>query len=138
MFYKHNKLDEAELLFQRAFKGYDEIHGSKHTFTLVALTNIARVLKAQNKSNKAEPLFRRALEGLEETLGPNHQYTLNTKGNLGHCLMLQNNPLGREMVVDAFNKLQEGPNGIKASHPWYKKFSNILNQKNKNYDKDNN
>ena len=40
---------------------------------------------------------------------------------------LQNNPLGREMVVDAFNKLQQGPNGIKASHPWYSKFTKILN-----------
>ena len=88
--------------------------------------------------DEAVSLFRRALEGLEELHGPNHQLTLNTKGNLGHCLMLQNNSLGREMVVDTFNKLQQGPNGIKASHPWYKKFSNILNQKNKNYDKDNN
>ncbi len=41
--------------------------------------------------------------------------------------MLQNNPLGREMVLDAFNKLQEGPNGITSSHPWYTKFTKILN-----------
>ena len=34
-------------------------------------------------------------------LGPKHHNT-----HLGHCLMLQNNPLGREMVVDAFNKLK--------------------------------
>ncbi len=40
--------------------------------------------------------------------------------------MLQSNPIGREMVVDAFNKLKEGPNGIKASHPWYTKFTKIL------------
>ena len=112
--------------------------GRKHSDTLNTVNNLASLLKKQNKLDEAESLFRRALEGLEETLGPNHHDILNTKGNLGHCLMLQNNSLGREMVVDAFNKLQQGPNGIKASHPWYKKFSNILNQKNKNYDKDNN
>ena len=112
--------------------------GPKHSLTLATVNNLALLLKKQNKLDEAESLFRRELSAEEEILGPNHQYTLNTKGNLGHCLMLQNNPLGHEMVVDAFNKLQQGPNGIKASHPWYKKFSNILNQKNKNYDKDNN
>eukprot|EP00942_MAST-04A_sp_MAST-4A-sp1_P006528 g6528.t1 len=91
------------------------------------VNNLAELLEKQNKLKEAEELYQRALNGFKEIHGPNHQYTLNTKGNLGHCLMLQNNPLGREMVVDAFNKLKEGPNGIKASHPWYKKFNKILN-----------
>ena len=132
------KLDEAESLYKRALKGQEEMLGRKHSDTLNTVNNLAALFKKQNKLDEAESLYKRALEGQEEIHGPNHQYTLNSKGNLGHCLMLQNNPLGREMVVDAFNKLQQGPNGIKASHPWYKKFSNILNQKNKNYDKDNN
>ena len=85
------------------------------------------MFEKQNKLDEAESLFRRELSAEEEIYGPNHHNTLNTKGNLGHCLMLQNNPLGREMVVDAFNKLKEGPNGIKASHPWYTKFTKILN-----------
>ena len=83
--------------------------------------------KTQGNLKEAEELFQCELSAEEGIYGPNHPSTLNTKGNLGHCLMLQNNPLGREMVVDAFNKLKEGPNGIKASHPWYKKFNKILN-----------
>eukprot|EP00942_MAST-04A_sp_MAST-4A-sp1_P011220 g11220.t1 len=101
--------------------------GPKHSSTLLTVNNLAVLFEKQNKLDEAELLYKRALKGDEEIHGPNHHITLNTKGNLGHCLMLQNNLLGREMVVDAFNKLQEGPNGIKASHPWYTKFTKILN-----------
>ena len=127
MLKKQNKLDEAELLYKRALEGREEMLGAKHSDTLLTVGNLAALFSKQNKLDEAELLFNRALEGQEEMLGPNHQYTLNSKGNLGHCLMLQNNPLGREMVVAAFNKLQQGPNGIKASHPWYTKFTKILN-----------
>ena len=40
--------------------------------------------------------------------------------------MLQSNSSGNDMIVDAFHKLKEGPNGITSSHPWYKKFTKIL------------
>ena len=42
--------------------------------------------------------------------------------------MLKNNPLGRKMVKIAFGKLKEGPNAIVESHPWFIKFTKILNE----------
>ena len=95
------------------------------------------MLKEQNKLNQAEALYRRALKGREEIYGSSHRDTLYTKGHLGHCLMLQSNSSGNDMIVDAFHKLKEGPNGITSSHPWYKKFTKILKNPNSNFSKKN-
>ena len=106
--------------------GYEELLGPKHPDTLKSVTDLASLLKEQNKLNQAEALYRRALKGREEIYGSSHRDTLYTKGYLGHCLMLQSNLSGNDMIVDAFHKLKEGPNGITSSHPWYKKFTKIL------------
>ena len=120
--------DKSEALLDAAFSEYKETYGLYHPDTLSVVAGMADLLKEQGKLTEAERFFQLALDGHEEIYGPNHPTTLNSKGNLGHCLMLQKDfLLGRKMVVGAFNQLQEGPNGITISHPWYKKFNEILN-----------
>jgi Tfp pilus assembly protein PilF len=59
-------MKEAEEMFVRALKGYEEAWGPKHTSTLDTVNNLGLLYKNQGKMKEAEEMYVRALKGKEE------------------------------------------------------------------------
>jgi tetratricopeptide (TPR) repeat protein len=78
------RLGEAEQMYERALRGYEEALGPNHTSTLATVSNLGNLYKNQGKLGEAEQMYERALRGYEEALGPSHTSTLATVGNLGN------------------------------------------------------
>ncbi|KAN0067930.1 HET domain containing protein [Elaphomyces granulatus] len=78
-----DKLDEAEMMYQRALQGYEKAWGPDHTSSLDTVNNLGLLYGKQGKLDEAEKMYQRALQGYEKAWGPNHTSTLNTVHNLG-------------------------------------------------------
>ena len=50
--------------------------GPKHSSTLISMSNLAGLLRAQGKLGESEALFMETLEGKRAALGPQHPSTL--------------------------------------------------------------
>jgi tetratricopeptide (TPR) repeat protein len=82
LYFNQGKLGEAEQMYERALRGYEEALGPTHTSTLRTVNNLGNLYKDQGKLGEAEQMYERALRGYEEALGPTHTSTLNSI----HCL----------------------------------------------------
>ena len=82
------KLGEAEQMFERALRGYEEALGPKHTSTLQTVNNLGNLYADQGKLDKAEQMYERALRGYKEVLGSEdverYRPALNTMINMGN------------------------------------------------------
>src|SRR6267378_13072 len=83
LYWKQDKLDEAERMYQRALQGYERAWGPDHTSTLDTVNNVGLLYSDQGKLDEAEKMYQRALQGKEKACGPNHTSTLNTVHNFG-------------------------------------------------------
>jgi tetratricopeptide (TPR) repeat protein len=87
LYYDQGKLGEAEQMYERALRGYEEALGLTHTSTLDTVNNLGALYRNQGKLGEAEQMYERALRGYEEALGHHRvqQYmpALNTLENLG-------------------------------------------------------
>jgi tetratricopeptide (TPR) repeat protein len=77
------KLGEAEQMYKRALRGWEEALGPTHTSTLDTVNNMGNLYSNQGKLGEAEKMYERALHGYKEVLGPTHTSTLRTVNNLG-------------------------------------------------------
>ncbi|CAN9212127.1 unnamed protein product [Alternaria alternata] len=77
------RLGEAEQMYERALRGFEEALGVGHSSTLQTVNNLGNLYANQGRSGKAEQMFERALRGKEEALGVGHSSTLETVNNLG-------------------------------------------------------
>ncbi|CAN9191964.1 unnamed protein product [Alternaria alternata] len=77
------RLGEAEQMYERALRGFEEALGVGHSSTLDTVNNLGLLYKDQGRLGEAEKMYERALRGTEEALGLNHTSTLNTVNNLG-------------------------------------------------------
>ena len=59
----------AEVLQKRALAIREKHLGSRHSFTLASVVNLARIYLAQGRYDEAEPIYKRAKESLDE-IGP--------------------------------------------------------------------
>lgn len=66
------KLTEAERMYERALREYEETLGPNHTSTLGTINNLGRLYVDQGKLGDAKNMYERALRGYEEALGPSH------------------------------------------------------------------
>ncbi|KAN0069133.1 HET domain containing protein [Elaphomyces granulatus] len=83
LYENQGKLDEAEKMYQRALRGYEEVWGPDHTSTLDTVNNLGVLYAGQGKLDEAEMMCQRALQGREKAWGPDHTSTLDTVNNLG-------------------------------------------------------
>ena len=72
------RLEEAKILLLAARKGFQDSFGPRRAGTLVCISDLAQLLKAQGKLDEAKPLMLEVLEARRATLGPKHPNTLNT------------------------------------------------------------
>ena len=109
------KLDKAEKLLQRAFKGYQEEHEEKeHTSILRTLNSLGILYELQGNLGEAEKMNERALKGYEKKLGRKHKYTLAAVNNLG-------------VLYDAQGKLDKAEKCYKRAIKGFKDNISILN-----------
>ncbi|HEY4035844.1 MAG TPA: FxSxx-COOH system tetratricopeptide repeat protein [Ktedonobacteraceae bacterium] len=73
---------EAESLYQRARKIWEELLGDEHPDTTQSLNNLAMLYQEQGKYDQAEPLLVRALTIRERVLGLQHPHTATCLNNL--------------------------------------------------------
>ena len=59
-------MKEAEEMYVRALRGYEEAWGVKHTSTLDTVNNLGALYWKQDKMKEAEEMYVRALRGYEE------------------------------------------------------------------------
>ncbi|KAL5331173.1 hypothetical protein ACEPPN_000702 [Leptodophora sp. 'Broadleaf-Isolate-01'] len=83
LYANQSKLVEAEVMYQRALRGYEKAWGPEHTSTLDTVNNLGLLYTDQGKLVEAEVMYQRALQGYERAWGPEHTSTLNTVSNLG-------------------------------------------------------
>jgi tetratricopeptide (TPR) repeat protein len=76
-------MKEAEEMYLRALRGFEEAWGAKHTSTLSTVHNLGLLYKNQGKMKEAEEMYLRALRGFEEAWGAKHTSTLDTVYGLG-------------------------------------------------------
>ena len=84
LYSNQGKLQEAEVMYQRALDGTENALGPDHTSTLDTVNNLGNLYRDQGKLQDAEATYQRALEGTEKALGPDHTSTLSTVYNLGN------------------------------------------------------
>ncbi|GIL87932.1 hypothetical protein Vretimale_6273 [Volvox reticuliferus] len=84
----YGRLEQAEQLFRRNVTGSQAVLAPDDPWVMLAIDNLAGVLKAQGKYGQAEQLHRQALENFERGLGPHHPGTLAAANNL--ALVLHN------------------------------------------------
>jgi tetratricopeptide (TPR) repeat protein len=94
LYVEQGRLLEAEQMFKRALRGYEEARGPTHTSTLASVLGLGTLYTDQGKLGEAEQMYERALRGYEEALGPTHTSTLQTVNNLG-CLYLNQGKLSK-------------------------------------------
>jgi tetratricopeptide (TPR) repeat protein len=87
------KLDEAEQMYERALRGYEEALGPTHTSTLDTVSNLGLLYYKQGRLDEAEQMYERALRGYEAAIvsGLVQQYrpVLRTLENIGDLCVLQ-------------------------------------------------
>jgi tetratricopeptide (TPR) repeat protein len=81
-FMGQGRYEEAEQLYERVLKGWEEQLGPAHPDTLGTVQSLAVVYDYQGRYKEAEQLYERVLKGWEEQLGPAHPDTLGTVQNL--------------------------------------------------------
>jgi tetratricopeptide (TPR) repeat protein len=80
------KLGEAEKMYERALRGYEEALGIGHSSTLQTVNNLGALYADQGRLDKAEQMYERALRGHEALSSVRvQQYlpALNTLQNIG-------------------------------------------------------
>jgi tetratricopeptide (TPR) repeat protein len=93
LYRNQGELAEAELMCERALKGYEKALGSEHTSTLDTVNNLGNLYADQGKLDEAEQMYQRALQGYEKALGEDSMITyvpaLNTTWGIGSLFELQ-------------------------------------------------
>ncbi|USP81646.1 hypothetical protein yc1106_08920 [Curvularia clavata] len=124
------KLGEAEQMYERALRGYEEVLGPSHTSTLDTVNNLGNLYADQGKLGEAEQIYMRALRGYEEALGPDHTSTLDTVNNLG-LLYADQGKLGEaeQMYMRALREYKQALGDTSALHylPALSTFENLGN-----------
>ncbi|RYN56964.1 hypothetical protein AA0117_g13226 [Alternaria alternata] len=69
LFTTQDKLAEAEQMYERALRGYEEVLGPTNRSTLDTVDSLSSLYFKQDKLGEAEKMFERALRGYEERLG---------------------------------------------------------------------
>ena len=69
LFTTQDKLAEAEQMYERALRGYEEVLGPTNRSTLDMVDSLSSLYFKQDKLGEAEKMFERALRGYEERLG---------------------------------------------------------------------
>ncbi|KAH8193566.1 hypothetical protein TruAng_012266 [Truncatella angustata] len=65
-------MQEAEDMYLRALRGYENAWGPDHTSTLNEVNNLGNLYADQGKMQEAEEMYLRALRGYEKAVGPQH------------------------------------------------------------------
>jgi tetratricopeptide (TPR) repeat protein len=80
---KSRRYGEAEELYQRALRGYENTLSVDHPITLGIIHNLGIIYKNQGKLKDAEEMHQQALQGFEKALGTDHPSTLIIVNDLG-------------------------------------------------------
>ncbi|CAN9307714.1 unnamed protein product [Alternaria alternata] len=81
LYANQGRLDEAEQMYERALRGYEEALGVGHSSTLDTVNNLGLLYADQGRLGEAEQMYGRALRGYE-ALGLDHE-SLDVFNNLG-------------------------------------------------------
>ena len=88
--YQQNDMNvEAEEMYLRALRGYEEAWGLEHTSTLDTANNLGNIYKKQDKMVEAEEMYMRTLRGYEKAWESEHTSMLDTINNLGILYTVQ-------------------------------------------------
>jgi tetratricopeptide (TPR) repeat protein len=110
LYISQGKLQEAEDMFRKALRGYDENHGPDYTWTLHTFSNLGSLYLDQGKLQEAEDMFQRALRGYDKSLGPDHMVTLNAINNLGKLYLNQGK------LQEAEDMFQQALQGVERAY----------------------
>ena len=69
LYYKLERLGEAEKMYQRALAGKEKIRGLEHTSTLNTVNNLGRLYFKLGGLGESEKMYQRALKGYTKALG---------------------------------------------------------------------
>jgi tetratricopeptide (TPR) repeat protein len=91
---------QASTLLRDARAISEKILGLEHSYTAIALNNLARLYQDEGDLAGARPLFERALAIQEKVLGPEHPDTAISLNNLAILLMAQGDPAGGQPLAE--------------------------------------
>jgi tetratricopeptide (TPR) repeat protein len=81
-FYYRGQYIQAEALYQRSLKIFEQVLGPEHPDTATTLNNQANLYAEQGKYEEAGRLYQRSLKIREQVSGPEHPDTATTLNNL--------------------------------------------------------
>ncbi|EPS29155.1 hypothetical protein PDE_04104 [Penicillium oxalicum 114-2] len=82
-YWDQGRLQEADVMCERALEGCDKAWGQEHTSTLETVNNLGLVYWSQGRILEAEAMYKRALEDREKAWGQGHTLALKIINNLG-------------------------------------------------------
>ena len=82
-YWDQGRLQEADVMCERALEGCDKAWGQEHTSTLETVNNLGLVYWSQGRILEAEAMYKRALEDREKAWGQGHTSALKIINNLG-------------------------------------------------------
>ncbi|PWW80874.1 TPR-like protein [Tuber magnatum] len=109
------KAHEAEVVCFKVLRDLEKASGLDHPNTLLAVNNLAVVLRGLGRYKESEAVNRRALEGYEKGFGLDHPKTLMAVNNLAVVLWEQ----GRYEESEMMNRraLEGCEKGLGSDHP---------------------
>jgi len=100
-FQRHQgRLNDAEIMYDRALAGYEKALGPEDPSTLETLNNLGLLYTEQGRLKDADIMYVRALAGYEKALGLEHKSTLSTVHNLGALYTGRGRFKDAEMMYD--------------------------------------
>ncbi|KAE8553941.1 hypothetical protein EYB25_002479 [Talaromyces marneffei] len=98
LYFDQGKLQDAEMMYQRALVGKEKALGPGHISTFSTVNNLGLLYSDQGKFKEAEMMYQQAFAGYEKALGPDHTSTLSTVNNLGNLYFDQGKLQDAEMM----------------------------------------
>jgi tetratricopeptide (TPR) repeat protein len=110
-----DRLQEAEVMCDRALEGYERASGRGHPSTLNTLHSLGLLYAGQNRLQEAEAMYDRVLEGYEKAWGRGDIQTLDVVNNLGVLYADQGRVQEAEAMYDRALKGYEEASGPKTT-----------------------
>jgi tetratricopeptide (TPR) repeat protein len=114
LYTNQGRLAEAEQMYERALRGYEEALGVGHSSTLNTVNNLGALYAAQGRLAEAEKMCKWALQGTKDTLDPKHTSVLQKLNNLGNLYVAQGRLAEAEELYE--RALQGKENALGPKH----------------------
>ncbi len=112
--YNKKEYQEAEKLQRVILSTYEQLHGTKHPFSVFAMYKLAKTLDKSRQFEEAELIYKKSIKVIEDSQGKDSPYLIGIVHSLG--LMLSEQGRFKEAVAFFRRSLEMNDNILEKGH----------------------